>query len=264
MNRDVAQAGNHRTATSKSIDAPMPYQVPVALYVPNILCYLRIITAFSGLWFKDHQPFVALFIWLTSAALDLLDGIIARTLNQTSNLGILLDVCADNVLRTCLWMAAMVQYPNQPLLLSISCLVVSTEWFTFMSTQLHSAQRKQEENFQTINTNSHWKIERHHDPWWVRAVFQSGFRNPCGTWTIYGLFATPLFLWMSAGNAVVISQYIPFFRFWTFAAYSGRFYAFVVECYFSVSYLAHVVEGDTVQRNEQQHQQRFKETNHSK
>jgi CDP-diacylglycerol--inositol 3-phosphatidyltransferase len=254
----------------------MPYQVPVALYVPNILCYLRIITAFLGLWFKDRQPVVALIIWLTSAALDLLDGIIARTLNQTSNLGILLDVCADNVLRSCLWMAAMVQYPNQPLLLSISCLIVSTEWFTFMSTQLHSMQREQQQQQQqrrphekeeedddrTMNTIPHWKMERNHDPWWVRAVFQGGFRNPCGTWTIYGLFATPLLLWMSAGNAVAISQHIPFFRLWTYAAYSGRLYAFAVECYFSCSYLAHVVEGDTLQH--QQQQQRSKETNESK
>ena len=207
----------------------------------------------------------ALGIWLTSAALDLLDGIIARTLNQTSNLGILLDVYADNVLRTCLWMAATLQYPNQPLLLSISCLIVSTEWFTFLSTQLHAAQRKehQQDEYHTINTNPHWKMERNHDPWWVRAVFQGGFRNPFGTWTIYGLFATPLFLWMSAGDAVVISQYIPFFRYWTFAAYSGRFYAFLVECYFSGLYLASVVEGDTMQRKRQR-QGRYEEANHSK
>lgn len=229
------------------------YEVPVALYVPNILCYLRIITAFLGLWFKDRQPIVALSIWLASAALDLFDGILARALHQTSDLGIFLDVCADIVLRSCVWMAAMVQYPNNPLLLSISCLIVSTEWFTFMVAQLRTVQRHQQQlqlQLQSSTTNEtdrhHWKMAQDQDPWWVRAVFHGGFRNPLGTWTIYGLFATPLFLWMSSkGPLVGMLRNLPFASFWKYAAYSGRFYAFLVECYFSSSYLAHVVEGDT-------------------
>ena len=113
---------------------------PIILYIPNIMCYLRIILAFIGLYYSllqqqistpqgetitiriatstdteesQHNPkpdvvIKAIYIWLFSQSLDFLDGIIARKLNQCSNIGIILDIIADNILRTITWIAAVV------------------------------------------------------------------------------------------------------------------------------------------------------------
>ena len=211
----------------------------VALYVPNILCYIRIITAFLGLLYKDDHPVVALTIWLASAALDLFDGILARLLHQTSRLGILLDICADNVWRTCMWVAAAVQYPNHPTLLIMTCFVISTEWFTFLTTQLHAYQRQHQAQVQ----DQHWKLARTQDPWWIRIVFQGGFRNPLGGWIIYSLFATPLILWLSDHPTIHI--HIPFFPIWKYTAYTGRICALTIEWYLSCSFLAQIIDDDS-------------------
>ena len=224
-------------------------RIPVALYIPNILCYIRIITAFWGLLYKDHHPVAALTIWLASAALDLFDGILARLLHQTSRLGILLDICADNVLRTCMWVAAASQYPDHPTLLVLTCIVISTEWFTFLTTQLHAQQPKQQpqEQQQQLQKEQdrqdpHWKLARTKDPWWIRIVFQGGFRNPLGGWIIYSLFATPLIVWLSDHPTIHI--HIPFFHIWKYTAYAGRIGALMIEWYLSCSFLAQIIDDD--------------------
>jgi phosphatidylserine synthase len=56
-------------------------KTPVARYVPNILCYLRIILAFVGLESSSFVPLRAELIWIASASatLDLIDGPISNT-----------------------------------------------------------------------------------------------------------------------------------------------------------------------------------------
>ena len=243
----------------------------MTLFLPNILCYIRVITSFVALWIQHRQPGLALLIWLLSASLDLFDGILARRLQQTSQLGILMDITADTVWRTTVWMAALLQYPQDPRILCISCLIVLTEWFTFVATQLHTNQQQQQQQQhqqqqhkrhgsdpKSSTTNAHWKIPRKQDPWWVQVVFEKGFRNPFGTWTIYGLFASPLFVWATGGHAAYLSQHIPLLTLWKYLAYSGRLYAFVIEVYFSWSYLSLVVEQDNHLRSQQQKAQASK------
>ena len=87
------------------------------LYVPNILCYLRIAISLYGITIVQQQQRMTLkdeafnsscklYIMLAMAAMftDFIDGLSARLLNQCSNIGIFFDVVADNVLRTSLWM----------------------------------------------------------------------------------------------------------------------------------------------------------------
>jgi phosphatidylglycerophosphate synthase len=83
--------------------------LPVVLYVPNVLCYLRIILAYAGFFYSTTDPVLTVWIWIVSAFLDLFDGILARKLNQCSSLGILLDIAADNILRSNIWVAAAVR-----------------------------------------------------------------------------------------------------------------------------------------------------------
>ena len=99
----------------------------VLLYVPNLLCYARILLAIYGLFIlqtKQQQPVEvenqsfteshrSYLIAVSSAIFtDLLDGYFARLLSQCSTLGIFLDVVADNILRTTLWMGAIVVEPE--------------------------------------------------------------------------------------------------------------------------------------------------------
>ncbi len=143
-------------------------RIPVLLYVPNILGYLRIIFAFIGLYYSIvRQPIVAIFLWILASVLDLFDGKLARLLKQTSQFGILLDIVADNVLRSIIYIAtcnaASVAYyisttatatthvpPNLTVhniassqtsiiaITIISCFIICLEWITMLSTQLYT------------------------------------------------------------------------------------------------------------------------------
>jgi len=141
---------------------------PVPLYIPNLLCYFRIGLAFLGLYKSRSSPVSAILIWAFSAFLDALDGIAARALNQCSNFGVLLDVIADNTLRSNTWVAAATAAKTSTVP-AISVLVMNIEWLTFFATQLHSIE----------NGGEHWKGERKQDPWFVKTYFRNNFRKFC-------------------------------------------------------------------------------------
>ena len=61
-------------------------------YIPNILEYLRIILIYYGIIQKNFIFFILNYI------LDMLDGAIARYLNQTSYLGCFLDHFVDRLM----------------------------------------------------------------------------------------------------------------------------------------------------------------------
>lgn len=205
--------------------------LPVPLYVPNLLGYARILLAFAGLHFSATNSRLAVSIWIVSASLDLIDGILARALNQTSSLGILLDIAADNILRTTTWIAAAVADPSHQL---IACLVVSLEWTTMISTQLHATQ-----------SGSHWKSTREEDPWFLKAIFANNFRTPLGTWCIYGLFCSGLFVYASQKTELI--EMLPYFHWWKYLAYFGRGISAIVEVWMIRGYLSLVVEKDNAE-----------------
>ena len=155
-------------------------RIPVVWYLPNLLGYLRIILALVGL---SHQhPPHTVAIWLASASLDLVDGILARRLNQCSQFGVLLDIVADNLLRTVMWVAVAARNDHTAVVASV---VISVEWTTLVCTQLSAVQSQR-----------HWKQQQQDEdetrPWWIQKVFANGFRSPVGAWCVYGLFFTPL------------------------------------------------------------------------
>jgi hypothetical protein len=140
---------------------PQQRRIPILLYVPNILGYIRIIFAFIGLYYSIlQQPIIAIIIWILASVLDMFDGILARLLHQTSQIGILLDIIADNILRTIIYIAtcnaASVTYylstittttndestlssqSSTTIIIIISCLIICTEWITMISTQLYT------------------------------------------------------------------------------------------------------------------------------
>jgi hypothetical protein len=83
----------------------------------------------------DADLLAALLVFALAALCDALDGRAARAYNQCSSLGVVLDVVADNVLRSCLWMSAA--------LLDARCALpalgfVSCEWLTLLASQVRA------------------------------------------------------------------------------------------------------------------------------
>jgi phosphatidylglycerophosphate synthase len=203
--------------------------LPILLYVPNILCYARIVLAFVGLQFASTRPLTAVTIWIVSAALDLFDGPLARLLNQTSSFGVILDIAADNILRTCVWLAVASVNPSY---LAVSCFVVCLEWTTMVATQVHASSH-----------TTHWKEARQKDPWFVQSFFADNFRNPLGALGIFGLFAANLFAYGSQFDDLV--GRIPFFNLWMSIAFIGRGVAMCVELWFCKGYVSYILEQDS-------------------
>lgn len=221
--------------------------IPVALYVPNLLGYARIVLAFAGLHCAPTRPWTAIYLWIVSGFADLFDGFLARALRQTSRLGVFLDIAADNILRTVTWLAVAVAGASPPtspadsttlLVLPNSqccCFLICLEWTTMVSTQVHAAQNSQ-----------HWKEARSKDPWIIQSYFADNFRNPLGFLGIYGLFASSLFAY--GYHHSVVYDSIPFYDVFMYLAFVGRLLSAAIELWFCASYFAFLVEQDSPQK----------------
>jgi len=128
----------------------------------------------------EPDVLAAILVFVAAAAMDVLDGYVARRLNQTSQLGAMLDVVADNVLRSCMWMSSLL-LDARLALPALICL--SVEWLTLLATQLLSQREG----------GRHWKNQRDADSWLVQYFFSNNFRNLLGVWGIGSLFLAPLY-----------------------------------------------------------------------
>ncbi len=73
--------------------------------LPNLICYLRVLLlpyAFS-LYLSDHNAAVFAILTLAVIALDGVDGIVARKLNQATEFGAKLDIFADRLVELAYW-----------------------------------------------------------------------------------------------------------------------------------------------------------------
>lgn len=211
----------------------MPSQLSVYLYIPNLLGYARIYLAFYGMYLSsNNKPVEAVITFVLSASLDLFDGILARALKQTSAFGILLDIAADNILRTCGWIAAIGHPETSPLLKTTAVAIICLEWITMLATQLHAAHSQQ-----------HWKAERANDPWLVRTLYANGFKNPIGIIVVYGLFSANL--WTYGEFHPELYDNIPYFDLFKYVAYFGRALGCCVELWMNKGYLSLVIQQDT-------------------
>ena len=195
--------------------------LPVPLYVPNLIGYVRLLLIVYALHFVQTDAPVFVLIWTISCALDFFDGLAARRLGQCSRLGELLDVVCDNVSRAAMWIAwCSVNPPGLPLALGI----VSLEWLTCLATQLSSAMRD----------SGNWKhVEARPVPALCGAFFANNFVNPLGMWGIAGLFGAPLYLFLRTAWPAAL-QFLypvpPSAIGWTLL--SGRALCAVIELYF--------------------------------
>lgn len=218
----------------------------VLLYVPNLLCYARILLAIYGLFIlqtKQQQPVEvenqsfteshrSYLIAVTSAIFtDLLDGYFARLLSQCSTLGIFLDVVADNILRTTLWVGAIVVEPK---CLVLGTMVICLEWSTFVCAQLTAVRKKM----------GHWKHRDTPLPWIIQKFFENGFKNLLGGSGVISLFFTPLYIFLKKtdglqsvlGSTIKLGDYIGLYLF-IFRAFCG-----CIEIYFILEYIKSLID----------------------
>ena len=156
-------------------------QLPIPLYAPNILCYIRIILSFISIrtassvssTASDDDAFrlicITSSLWIVALILDHVDGKVARYFNQCSQFGVFLDIIADNVLRGSAWMCVVVaasttssgdcnidqnvgsivseNYTVFSLAPMLGLFFISVEWMTMISSQMLTL----------IKEKRHWK-----------------------------------------------------------------------------------------------------------
>lgn len=100
----------------------------VLFYVPNLIGYLRLICALGILFFHTRENYwnVALS-YSASVILDFFDGYFARALNQCSKFGEFLDVLADNIARTFLWICVLSNLSGMEWVFGIHVIVLGTK-----------------------------------------------------------------------------------------------------------------------------------------
>ncbi|MCC2624209.1 MAG: hypothetical protein K0R14_82 [Burkholderiales bacterium] len=72
-------------------------KISVYWYVPNIISYIRLILLALVLLLFKNMPLTAIICYIFSSLLDAVDGFLARVLNQSSNIGVILDYCTDRL-----------------------------------------------------------------------------------------------------------------------------------------------------------------------
>ena len=77
-------------------------RLPIALYLPNLIGYVRVISLVVALMEEDPSSSTAIRAVVLSLALDYIDGPIARRLDMCTQFGDLLDHYTDHV--TMLWL----------------------------------------------------------------------------------------------------------------------------------------------------------------
>ena len=230
---------------------------PVALYVPNMMGYMRIILSFYGLKSAiQQQSSTALNTWVAASLLDLFDGMAARRLNQCSKFGVLLDILADNILRTIIWIAAIFESlknrdDDETTITAKVCLwtgVICLEWITMVCSQCNQA----------VSESGHRKDfhKGRQSPFWIEAIFKNNFKNLPGGVAICGLFVAPFgsYVWaadrttkstwpwriLSENSALLLVRF----------AYAGRLLCVLVEFWLCIEYIRGLINYDTLQSKE--------------
>lgn len=226
----------------------MSSRLPIYLYVPNILGYARIAFGFLGLFYAFTSPPTTIALWITSSFLDLFDGVLARKLNQCSNFGMILDIAADNLVRSIFWVAAIISSTlyhkendaslsessissdNKHIWIAlVATFIICLEWTTMLSTQLHAC----------LADGKHWKKDRDNDPAFVKLYFSNNFRNPFGIVGVFGLFGSGIYTY--ASYIPIISDNFPFFHYGRYISYVGRVISIPVELWLCFTYFRAVI-----------------------
>mmetsp|Transcript_16712 Transcript_16712/g.21718 ORF Transcript_16712/g.21718 Transcript_16712/m.21718 type:complete len:254 (+) Transcript_16712:279-1040(+) len=171
--------------------------IPVLLYVPNLLGYLRIILALTSLKYCITDPDWNIILMIVSCLLDMIDGPLARRLDQCSQFGVWVDIVADNLLRTISWLQAI--YVSGQLednerghcnsTLFVGSIIICTEWLAMHCIICMAKEKKQShwKDQEQLQESSFWKKKLNMVK---RAYFANNFKNPVGIVGIFGMFGS--------------------------------------------------------------------------
>ncbi|EKX51831.1 hypothetical protein GUITHDRAFT_102442 [Guillardia theta CCMP2712] len=168
--------------------------------------------------------FSSLAVLLLSFILDLVDGMLARRLGQTSKLGAILDILADNLGRSAVWAKASGRSASVH---AFAVFFISLEWVTLFATQMTSH----------LEGGRHWKQQTSEEPWMVRAYFKNNFKNPLGTSGILGLFLLPTYIFIDSQFPSIASSFPP--SLWLLVGVwllLGRLASACLEMYFTIRF----------------------------
>lgn len=216
----------------------------ILFYIPNLMGYIRIILSFWGYWSAiQKQNNKALNIWIAASVLDLFDGMAARKLDQCSQFGVLLDIIADNILRSVVWISNIMGAEVDDASGTKRCLwtaVIFLEWITMFSSQCKTSRRE-----------GHWKdVAQKEPPQWVQAVFQNNFRTIPGILAIYGLFVAPMGTFVMQSDGVWPRQLLSERTLFVLVviSYVGRILSGFVELWICIDFMMDVVNNDSHDR----------------
>ena len=232
-------------------------RLPVPLYIPNILCYLRILLSFIALYhslnvvdFQEENTSIKRFgtifyLYVIAMISDYFDGFFARLLHQESDFGILIDIIADNILRGCMYLTSIVHIlffsQNEKLVqekyFQFSCMgmilfcsfIMNIEYIALLSTQMYAA----------VNPG-HWKALLENLPFLVQLYFKNNFKNVVGGIGIFSLFAFPLLPFLYIHLQQYISPYLLACQIFCTIVLLGRLISLYVECFLIYRYFASI------------------------
>ncbi|KAL6735261.1 hypothetical protein Aduo_005719 [Ancylostoma duodenale] len=120
----------------------------VFLFYPNLIGYGRIVLAIISFYTMGDSPITALLCYALSAILDAFDGWAARTYNQSSRFGAMLDQLTDRCGTMALCMALCRFYPAWMFWLQMSTVIdIASHWLHLHATDLtHADSHKKSDN----------------------------------------------------------------------------------------------------------------------
>uniref|UniRef100_A0A0N4ZN08 CDP-diacylglycerol--inositol 3-phosphatidyltransferase n=1 Tax=Parastrongyloides trichosuri TaxID=131310 RepID=A0A0N4ZN08_PARTI len=109
----------------------------VFLYYPNLLGYGRIILGILSFMTMRHCPLTTAILYGTSGFLDALDGHLARTYNQSSRFGAMLDQLTDRCTFMALLICLSVFYPSFTFIFQMIAIIdIASHWLHLHATDL--------------------------------------------------------------------------------------------------------------------------------
>lgn len=171
-------------------DSSKTSSLKVLFYLPNIVGYVRVVLLISGLCLTPHHPMWACALLTLSGLLDMLDGFLARLLNQSSKFGAIFDYALDRATLACFLFFIAYFYP----FLWIPCAIVLG--LDIMSHFFHL------QASQVQNKTSH-KIIQEGEPRLIRLYYSNRFVLTA-TCAAHDLFLGALFLYKFYPNAIVL------------------------------------------------------------
>ncbi|KAG9725810.1 hypothetical protein KCU59_g15025, partial [Aureobasidium melanogenum] len=99
MSARAAVQAPAQDAQGTAVNAP---KENIFMFVPNLIGYARVFLAIGSLNYMPLHPRTCALLYSISCLLDALDGYAARSFNQSTKFGAVLDMVTDRCTTTCL------------------------------------------------------------------------------------------------------------------------------------------------------------------